>query len=474
MLVSAAALLPLPAGAGADWALPHRQGRLVVDGDPSDWRGAALGIVVERPEVPGEPRARASVRLAWDRRALWALFEVEDPTLHVAPPEIEGAALFQWDSVELYIGREEQAGARMGSGDFQVLLAADGRYAVLQGDPLLFEIEAMAVPKRVRPELALEVATRRVEGGYVVECAVPFAALGIVADDDGDLRLDLGLNDWIADHPPLEQLPYDLETLERLDQKKGDVDERFNEHGTAGADASAVERALYRPWSWSGTADFGHPATWKRARLAGAPPLAERIVEGLGPQRTLALGALLAAVALVGAGAVSERRHRRRLQGLLERIAALEHRATAAPVSRPEPAPPDPVDWLARILARASDGEAPERFELRAMRAVRERLAEPMSAADLADRMCVSLRTLERHVGEALHCTPRELILAVKMREARQLLEQGAWQVQEVARRVGYDDPAHFSRRFKSYFGAPPAAVVAQTTASAGTSRPVA
>ena len=71
----------------------------------------------------------------------------------------------------------------------------------------------------------------------------------------------------------------------------------------------------------------------------------------------------------------------------------------------------------------------------------------------------VSPRTLQRGIKDALHRSPRELILAVKMKEARRLLETGALRVSEVAYRVGFDNPDHFSRRFKAYHGVPPSAL---------------
>ena len=94
------------------------------------------------------------------------------------------------------------------------------------------------------------------------------------------------------------------------------------------------------------------------------------------------------------------------------------------------------------------------------MRAIHARLGEALAPGELAAALFVSLRSLQRHLGEALGCSPGELILAVKMREARRLLETGELQVQQVAHRVGYDDPAHFSRRFKAYFGLAPVIAV--------------
>jgi AraC-like DNA-binding protein len=108
------------------------------------------------------------------------------------------------------------------------------------------------------------------------------------------------------------------------------------------------------------------------------------------------------------------------------------------------------------------------------MRAIHDRLAAPLAPTDLADALFVSLRTLERHLTEALGCTPSELILAVKMREARRLIARPELQVQEIARSVGYDDPAHFSRRFKAYFGLAPAAWRQAAERPAGVRRPAA
>ena len=87
-------------------------------------------------------------------------------------------------------------------------------------------------------------------------------------------------------------------------------------------------------------------------------------------------------------------------------------------------------------------------------RSIEKRLAP----GQLADALCVSLRTLERGLGETLGCTPRQLILAMKMREARRLLLRGA-RVGEVADRLGFANVFHFSRRFKAFYHVAPSEV---------------
>ncbi len=469
--VAAAAATPSPLG------LPHRPPRLVVDGDAADWRDAGARFAIARPAAPGEPAARAAVRLAWDRSTLWALFEVEDPTFHPPPAGIAGAELFQWDSVELYLDGGGDRTARMGADDFQVLLAPDGRYAVLQGDPLLLELEALDVPKRERPAIALAVAGRRTAGGYRVECAIPFAALGVTPRAGAGLAIDLGLNDWLADHPLARQLRFDLEAVRKLDGRATGPPVEYTNHGLAADPAAELERRLYRPWSLAGTDDFGHPQRWLPIALTGAPSLAERWVETLGPGGTIAGGALTTLALVVGLLGIEEWRHRRRIAALLARLAALEAAsapaqaaaalagATPPPAAAPAvppsaPAPPAPLAWLEHAVERPPSAGGGERLELKAVRAIHARLGETLAPGELAGALFVSLRSLQRHLGEALGCSPGELILAVKMREARRLLETGELQVQQVAHRVGYDDPAHFSRRFKAYFGLAPVVAV--------------
>jgi len=87
------------------------------------------------------------------------------------------------------------------------------------------------------------------------------------------------------------------------------------------------------------------------------------------------------------------------------------------------------------------------------------RIEEPLSPSDLAESLHVSLRSLERGLSLALDCSPRELILAAKMREARRLLQTGELNVTGVAYRLGFSSPSHFSRRFRSFFKQSPSDV---------------
>ncbi len=463
---------------GSETDVPHRRGRLVVDGDLSDWRAGTM-VHFGRPEVPRTTSA-AEVRLAWDRERLWVAFGIHDTTPAPAPAGVAGATLFQWDSVEVYIDALGDRTQRMGTDDFQIIVSSDGRTAVLQGDPLLAEVEAMSVPKRERPGVVLETAARAESGGYVIEAALPLSGVGIAPREGLEIAVDLALNDWTEPHDPLPMFAYRMSTLGALADKPraAVLEPQYNPSGLAGEPADAFERAHYRPWAWSGSGDFGHPATWHRVRLVGGPGLAERL-SGTWGAESLAVVATL--VGLAGAGLVTlarELRHRRRISALLGRLARMEE---ASPGAEPAPIALFPRDRqeihavetlrdrLAVTLNATERSAAPSNalpLAVRAVAAARARLAEPLSPAELARTLFVSLRTLQRALSDSLDCSPREMIIAVKMEAARALLQDGLARVQDVARAVGFDDPAHFTRRFKAYFGRAPVAMAGRRTGS--------
>jgi len=182
--------------------------------------------------------------------------------------------------------------------------------------------------------------------------------------------------------------------------------------------------------------------------------------------------ALMALVAVL-----RERHHRRRRDELQARLADLESiliglsskargagKSTAAPpvgdtsATGEEFIPRGPLSTAISILRHDLGPElpGPDRVDLRATIYVYEQLDQPVTPADLAGDLNLSLRSLQRGLSSSLGCTPRELILAVKMREAKRLLLDGECRVQEAARSVGFEDPFHFSRRFKTYYRVSP------------------
>jgi AraC-like DNA-binding protein len=176
-----------------------------------------------------------------------------------------------------------------------------------------------------------------------------------------------------------------------------------------------------------------------------------------------ALGVLLATFALL-----QLRRQRHLLAVLMDRLDQVEEVAAAAvepgPTPGREPVPEAPRDvltgrtsYVAAMVAGA--GVDVTALADRAIVAIHQRLEDPLTPAQLAQSLNVSLRSLERVLEAALECTPRQLILTVKMREARRLLASGTLRVGEVAFRLGFPSAAHFSTRFRGFYGSPPSSL---------------
>ncbi len=186
------------------------------------------------------------------------------------------------------------------------------------------------------------------------------------------------------------------------------------------ADAAATVRSA----DWSSQAWFGSPTAWSRARLA--PPGAwPRVLRRAGPW----LAGLAFALALVAAFFLGRRVVRQK------RLAAL----VAAPLVVGEAVPStgdDPVERLRRSLG--------------------PRLREDLTAENLAELAGVSLRTLQRLFRDRFGTSPMSWLMEARLQEAARLIRAGDDPVTKIAYRVGFKDPSHFTRRFKSKFGVSP------------------
>jgi AraC-like DNA-binding protein len=208
----------------------------------------------------------------------------------------------------------------------------------------------------------------------------------------------------------------------------------------------------------------------------GAVVDSEQVAAGGRFAPTMIAVAVLGAV-VVAAVILREIQHRRRREELQGRLADLEGilvgLSTQVSSSQVEIAfdsadgSPEPsADFAPRgalstaiSMIRSDLGPVlpgPDRVDLRATIFVYEKLDQPITPTDLAEDLNLSLRSLQRGLATTLNCTPRELILAVKMREGKRLLLDEDCRVQEAARAVGFDDPFHFSRRFKAYYQVSP------------------
>ncbi|RRR99278.1 GlxA family transcriptional regulator [Glycomyces terrestris] len=87
-----------------------------------------------------------------------------------------------------------------------------------------------------------------------------------------------------------------------------------------------------------------------------------------------------------------------------------------------------------------------------------ERLHEPLSVEDLAERGRMSARTLARRFDEQLGTSPGQWLLSQRIAAAQALLEDTDLPVESIAVRVGLSSALNLRRRFRDRLGTTPAA----------------
>ncbi len=103
---------------------------------------------------------------------------------------------------------------------------------------------------------------------------------------------------------------------------------------------------------------------------------------------------------------------------------------------------------------------------------VEQEYASDLALDDIARRVASSRRQLQRAFTEIGKTTFREHLTRVRMAKAAEMLTTRRMTVREVARRVGYRQPAQFAKAFRRYMGAAPSEYRAATPS--GAPRPVA
>ncbi len=79
-----------------------------------------------------------------------------------------------------------------------------------------------------------------------------------------------------------------------------------------------------------------------------------------------------------------------------------------------------------------------------------------LQIAELARRVSLSRRQLERLFVAQLHDTPAAIYKRLRLNRARQLLALSRSPLTEIAFDLGFDNVSHFARLFKRIYGVPP------------------
>ena len=96
------------------------------------------------------------------------------------------------------------------------------------------------------------------------------------------------------------------------------------------------------------------------------------------------------------------------------------------------------------------------------------------SSGDLARRLNITPAYLARLFQRYASASPHKMLMGIKMSEAASLLVGTGLSVARTAEYVGFSDPYHFSRVFKSYYRSAPAHFRAHPRSTAAHNRPTA
>ncbi|MDQ0796937.1 AraC family transcriptional regulator [Streptomyces sp. B1I3] len=90
------------------------------------------------------------------------------------------------------------------------------------------------------------------------------------------------------------------------------------------------------------------------------------------------------------------------------------------------------------------------------LKALARDACRPLSVAEHAARHGMTPAELRTAVRRGAGCSPKDYLLGIRLGRAKELLAATDLPVAAVARRVGYDDPAYFSRLFARRVGTAP------------------
>lgn len=156
----------------------------------------------------------------------------------------------------------------------------------------------------------------------------------------------------------------------------------------------------------------------------------------------LAIGMFLALVSVV-AMLVMLTRHRRPIDQLTARLGAVDEPTSGAVTDPPGSTPGfgdltasgdvlrGPTSYVQAMIDGADAGARSLADE--AIVEIHARHRQPVTPREVAAAANVSIRTLERVMAATLDCSPRQLILTIRMREARRLLRSSRLRVSEIA-----------------------------------------
>jgi AraC-like DNA-binding protein len=419
--------------------IPYSKSSITVDGKLHDWKNRltvfftdTLSKLNPAPNrqlapyyevwydyaqtLPPLSKNEVEVWMCWDLVNLYFAFQVSDKHLFAqAGSDKRYPDLHLNDGIEVYLDTRFDSDMKMDINDYQFGVDVAGNSVVLRGDRDLMAKEDQAVPKAAGQNIYYQYEVvlfgslndESEDDGYLVELAIPFAAIGLKSETGLKFKLDLCCNDM--DHP-----------LDGLTSK---------------------EDKAKRYWSFnmSGISDFGYPETWHEAELTGNPGRFDALT---GPiyRRWFriymsALGVTLLLILLLAY-------RMKKLQQMPTRVSMMPSKVLLVEK---------------QSFTEKSELSPSEQLLKKGTHYISDNHSEEIHSEQLAANLGVSLRKLQRITKEELNTTPTNFIYMVKLNLAAEFLKNKRGNVSETAYEFGFSDPGYFSRLFNKHFSISPA-----------------
>lgn len=124
---------------------------------------------------------------------------------------------------------------------------------------------------------------------------------------------------------------------------------------------------------------------------------------------------------------------------------------------------PRPAQTEQRIAEKA-ESLSSDAAVARAQAIMRQHIDEPLNCRDIAQRVGLSLRQIERRFRGELRCSLLQHYRQIRIAKAHQLLQQTELSVTEVAFSCGFSSPEYFCRLYRVFFGCSPSSDRRQST----------
>ena len=118
----------------------------------------------------------------------------------------------------------------------------------------------------------------------------------------------------------------------------------------------------------------------------------------------------------------------------------------------------------AQRAASAAAAQVSDSVVQHAQQQMEDHVEEPLSCGEIAERVGLSLRQLERRFRRQLRGSILQQYLRIRMAKAHQLLQQTPLSVTDVAFSCGFSSPEYFCRLYRNQFGCLPSADRRQST----------